>query len=293
MRIGTRGSALALAQARWVAGELASHGVASEIVTVANPGDRGQRGADKARWTSGLERALLEGEIDVAVHSAKDVPGELAPGTGIAAIPAREDPADVICGVGSLDELPAGARVGTSSLRRSAQLLALREDLEIVELHGNVDTRLRKLAEGEADALVLAAAGLTRLGRADAIGAALTALIPAPGQGALLLQTRADDRVTAVATQPLSDSEAQTCVLAERAFASTLHATCNSPLGASATPAGKRVRLRGWIGLPDGSRWIADQLAGAPEAVATALAGRMISLGARELLAHAEEMAAG
>ena len=195
MRIGTRGSPLALAQARWVAGLLRA-GVVSgpvEIVEITTSGDRGERLLDKARWTSELERALLEGRIDVAVHSAKDVPGEVAPGTELAAVPAREDPVDVLCGAASLASLPRGARVGTSSLRRAAQLRALRDDLRIVDLRGNVDTRLRKLAAGEADALVLAAAGLRRLGRLSEAGGPLTELVPAPGQGALALQTRAGE----------------------------------------------------------------------------------------------------
>jgi len=292
MRVGTRGSALALRQARWVAEALEARGVQTELVTLATTGDRGQGVGDKARWTSELELALLERRIDVAVHSAKDVPGEIAQGTVLAAIPQREDPGDVICGAGSLNELPPRARLGTSSLRRAAQIRALREDLEIVELRGNVDTRLRKLGEGQADAIVLAAAGLKRLGRSSEVGGVLEKLVPAPGQGALALQTRADDHSTITEIQPLSDSVAQACVLAERAFASTLDATCNTPLGASAMPAGKHTRLRAWIGLPDGSHWISDELTAPAGEVGTRLAERMISVGARELLEAAEAMAA-
>jgi hydroxymethylbilane synthase len=300
MLIGTRGSALALWQARWVTDALEARGVATEVVEIATVGDRGEGVGDKARWTSELERGLLDGRIDVAVHSAKDVPGELADGTVLAAIPFREDASDVICGAGSLEELMPGARVGTSSLRRAAQIRALRDDLEIVELRGNVDTRLRKLAEGQADAIVLALAGVRRLGRSDAVGGVLAGLVPSPGQGALILQTRAGDAATIAALQPLSDAVAQACVLAERAFASTLEATCNTPLGASAMPdvehthlpVNGRLRLRAWVGLPDGSHWIADELTGVADEVGGALAERMISVGARELLEHAEAMAA-
>jgi len=293
MRIGTRGSALALAQAGWVADAVRGLGVepveAVEIVEITTVGDRGERLLDKARWTSELERALLEDRIDVAVHSAKDVPGELAPGTVIAAIPVREDPRDVLCGGSSLASLPAGARVGTSSLRRGAQLRALRDDLRIVELRGNVDTRLRKLDAGDADALVLAFAGLRRLGRSSAAGAVLTELVPAPGQGALVLQTRSGE---AGLVRDLADSEAEACVLAERAFAQALGASCNTPVGASAALAGPGVvELRVWIGLPDGSEWISDRFAGPAAAVGGLVAERAIAVGARELLSRAERLA--
>ena len=154
-----------------------------ELVTITTSGDRGEALGDKSRWTSALEVALLDGEIDIAVHSAKDVPGELAEGTVIAAIPERQDPRDALCGFADFASLGSGARIGTSSLRRAAQLRALREDLEVVELRGNVDTRLRKLADGEVDALVLACAGLIRLGRSRDIGYVLDALVPAPGRG--------------------------------------------------------------------------------------------------------------
>ncbi len=292
VRLGTRASALALWQARFIADALAARGVETELVEVTTIGDRGHGLGDKARWTSELERALLEGRIDVAVHSAKDVPGDLAGGTVLAVIPRREDASDVICGVATLDDLAPGARLGTSSLRRAAQVRAHRDDLEIVELRGNVDTRLRKLEEGHYDAIVLALAGVRRLGREAEVGGVLGGLVPAPGQGALALQTRADDDTTLMQIKPLSDAVAQACVLAERAFASTLEATCNTPLGASAMPVGEHTRLRAWIGLPDGSHWIADELSGPAVEVGDALAQRMISVGARELLEDAERMAA-
>jgi hydroxymethylbilane synthase len=288
MRIGTRGSALALIQARWVAERLDAE---AEIVTVTTTGDRGQAGGDKARWVSELERALLDGEIDIAVHSAKDVPTDLPDGLELVAVPVRADARDALCGAPSLDALPAGARVGTSSLRRAAQLRARREDLEIVELRGNVDTRLRKLAGGEADALVLALAGLERLGRADAADAVLDELVPAPAQGALALEAvagRVPDRVLG----RLRDPETTACVRAERALVHDLGASCNTPVGAFAVPAGEgRLRLAAWVGLPDGSTWIADELTGPAEGLGSEVARRLLAAGAGELLAAAEASA--
>jgi len=285
IRLGTRGSALALAQAKLVAAALDDE---VEIVTITTSGDRGEGINDKSRWTSTLERALLDGEIDLAVHSAKDVPGELADGTYIAAIPARQDPRDALCGFADFASLGPGARVGTSSLRRAAQLRAARDDLEVVEVRGNVDTRLRKLGGGEVNALVLAAAGLIRLGRESEIGGILD-LIPAPGQGALIVQARVgDDRA-----RTINDPIAERCVMSERALASHLNATCNTPLGASAVPAsGHDVTLRAWVGLPDGSHWISDELTGSAEEIGMRVAQRMIAAGASELLERAEEMAA-
>ena len=293
MRVGTRGSALALAQAGWVVERLYELGEPDrvEIVEITTAGDRGQALLDKSRWTSELERALLEGRIDVAVHSAKDVPGELGPGTAIAAVPVREDPFDALCGAVSVGSLATGARVGTSSLRRAAQLRALREDLQIVQLRGNVDTRLGKLAAGEVDAVVLALAGLRRLGRAEEAAGRLEELVPAPGQGALLLQTRVGDEGM---VRALSDAGAQSCVRAERALAQALGASCNTAVGAYATVSGlEAIELRAWIGLPDGSEWISDSLTGSPGAVGQALAARMASVGARDLLDRAERQVKG
>jgi len=290
MRIGTRGSALALAQARAVAAALGG----AELVEITTAGDRGERLQDKSRWTSALERALLDGQIDLAVHSAKDVPGELADGLALAAIPARADPRDALCGAASLQVLPAGARVGTSSLRRIAQLLALRPDLKLVPLRGNVDTRLGRLARRELDAVVLAMAGLERLDRAAEAGAVLDQLVPAPGQGALALEARADDERVLARARSLSDVPSEMCVAAERALARALGASCNSALGAYAQPAGatgqpKRlghVLLTAWVGAPDGSAWVRDRLVGPPSEVGAALAERMLAAGAGELLAR-------
>jgi hydroxymethylbilane synthase len=284
IRIGTRGSALALAQAEWVAAQIP---VDCTLVTVSSSGAEPN---DKSRWTSALERALLADEIDLAVHSAKDVPSELAPGLSLVAFPVRADPRDVICGARSLEALPDGARVGTSSLRRGAQLRALRDEVEIVELRGNVDTRLRKLAGGEADALVLAMAGLQRLGRADEAGGTLDRLIPAAGQGALALEAR-PGRLSDDLLAPVTDAATTLEVTAERALVARLGASCNTPVGALgrvASGSDGGVTLTAWVGLPDGSEWMSDHLTGPSEQVGSAVAERLLSVGAGELLARAE-----
>jgi hydroxymethylbilane synthase len=272
IRVGTRGSALALVQARWVGERLGSE---YELATIneAGPVD------DKSRWVSELERALLAGDIDVAVHSAKDVPAELADGLELVAIPEREDPRDGICGAASLAALAPGARVGTSSLRRAAQILAARDDLEVVEVRGNVDTRLRKLAEGQVDALVLAVAGLLRLGRhPDGV---LSELVPAAGQGALALEARPGR----VALDALVDPDATACVFAERELTRALGASCNTPVGAYARVLdGGELELSAWVGRPDGSAWIADRVRGAAGGLGALVAERLISAGAAEML---------
>jgi hydroxymethylbilane synthase len=285
MRLGTRASALALAQARWVADRL---GADVEIVRVTTLGDRGAGPQDKSRWVSELERALLDGRIDVAVHSAKDVPAELADGLELVAIPERADPRDVICGAAGLADLARGARVGTSSMRRVAQLRAAREDLEIVDVRGNVDTRLRKLAEGEIDALVLARAGLERLGRAGEAGGVIDEFVPAAGQGALALQARRG-AIDPVRLAPVADVAATACVTAERTLVHALGASCNTPVGAHAhpLPAGG-VTLVGWVGLPDGSAWLRDEVTGPADAVGGECARRMLAAGAAALLEQAE-----
>jgi hydroxymethylbilane synthase len=295
MRIGTRRSALALAQANQVASLIGG----CELVPIATRGDRGSGPEDKSRWVAELEHALVQGEIDLAVHSAKDVPGELHAGLELLGAPARADAADVLCGAGGLAELAPGARVGTSSIRRTAQLRAAREDLELVPLRGNVDTRLRKLAdprEGLA-AIVLARAGLQRLGRESEAGAVLDPerFVPAPGQGAIALQGRAiDERARAVAAR-ITDQPTFACLLAERALARELEASCHTPLGARAVrDQQERMRMWAWVGLPDGSEWASDEYDGAPdqpEALGREVAARLKAVGAAELLSRAREMA--
>jgi len=289
LRIATRGSALALAQAGQVAALLGG----AELVEVSSAGAVG----DKSRFVRGVERALLAGEAELGVHSAKDLPGEMPEGLEIAAVPAREDPLDVWIGAGgSLAAAPAGARVGTASLRRRAQLLAARPDLRVEELHGNVDTRLRKLAEGECDAIVLAAAGLRRLGREAEIGAAIPAeeMVPAPGQGTLALQIRAGDEATLGAVGAVTDLAAMRELTAERAAVAPLGASCATPIGVHARVEGERLAISAFVGLPDGSEWIRDRLeadAAEPALAGFALAERLLAAGARELLERAEAMA--
>jgi len=321
MRIGTRRSALALAQAELVC-ELLGGG---EIVAMLSDGDldpgssadvdsgRGRTltgappgahppgrtqagGQDKSRWVSRLERALIIGEVDLAVHSAKDVPAELADGLALYGAPPRASAEDVVCGVEDLEQLDPGARVGTSSVRRGAQLRAARADLDVVALAGNVDTRLRKLGQEEngLDAIVLARAGLQRLGRESEAGGTLDPkrFVPAPGQGTLALEGRAGDEPTREAVRAIGDRDAFACLLAERALARALDASCNTPLGAHAMPAADgRLLLRAWVGLPDGSRWCSDELLGSladAEALGRSVAERLLSVGAGEMLAEAE-----
>jgi hydroxymethylbilane synthase len=256
----------------------------AELVEITTSGDKVRAAGDKSRFVKEIEEALLAGEVDLAVHSAKDVPGELPDGLEIAAVPPRADPRDVLCGVASLEALAVGARVGTASIRRRSQLLALRDDLEIVELRGNVDTRLRKLEEGGYDAIVLAAAGLQRLGRLDG-AMPLDALVPAPGQGCLALEIRAEDEATRTAVERISDPLAFASLAAERDCVIALDATCDTPIGVLAECENpKRIRIRAYAGAPDGSVWIRDELEGGPDA-GRALAERMLSAGVAEILA--------
>jgi len=315
MRIGTRRSALALAQADLIAEQLRAGGHANcEIVPMLTSGDReplpggpgeGADASDKSRWVSELEQALSAGEIDLAVHSAKDVPGELAGGLALLGAPRRAGAEDVLCGAEGLAELPPGARVGTSSIRRLAQLLAAREDLDVVAIRGNVDTRLRKLAASSSEgdrgeglaAIVLARAGLQRLEREAEIGGVLdpARFVPAPGQGIIALEGRTEDAPVHEAVKAIADEEAFACLLAERALARKLDASCHTPLGAYAVPADDNcLLLRAWVGLPDGSAWVSDELLGGfsdPEALGRRVAERLLAVGAGEMLARAQEMA--
>ena len=313
IRLGTRGSALAVAQSTLVAHSIEQLGETVELVTIATSGDE-PRGAvagggaaagdgpatgsgaatavdDKSRFVKEIEQALLAGEIDLAVHSAKDVPGELADGLEIVGVPERADARDALCGAGSLDALPEGAVVGTASLRRRAQLLALRPDLDVRELRGNVDTRLRRLEEGRYDAIVLAAAGLVRLGRADA-GAPLAddALVPAPGQGCLALEARTDDAAVRELAERLTDPAARAALEAERALVTAIGETCHTPVGAHATADGHTLILRAFVGTSDGATWIRDEIRGSgddPRAVGDEAASRLVAAGAPAILAAA------
>jgi hydroxymethylbilane synthase len=295
MRIGTRASQLALAQAHMVAAMIGG----CEVLEITTSGDRGAAIGDKSRWVAEIEDALTAGEIDLAVHSAKDLPGEMAPGLALLGAPARASSEDVLCGADGLDQLAAGARVGTSSIRRLAQLRAAREDLDVVPVRGNVDTRLRKLADPAQglDAIVLAHAGLERLGLGAKAGGVLDAgrFVPAPGQGTLALQGRAGDERARAAAAAVTDELALACLVAERACAAELGASCHTPLGAHARDAGEgRLRLSAWVGLPDGSAWAADEILGGaadPHGLGRESAARLRAAGAQRLLERAEEMA--
>ena len=295
IRLGSRRSPLALVQARTVAAALRGAGHEVEIVEVVTTGDRDRAAPDKAKWVSELERGLLAGEIDLAVHSAKDVPGELPDGLALVAASVREDPRDVLIGAASLDALPESARVGTASLRRAAQLLAVRRDLRVVAARGNVDTRLGRLApdhEDRLDAIVLAAAGLQRLGRTpdDVVPLEGPVFVAAPGQGTLVIEGRDGDAASAAAAAVVHDESGWTCLRAERAVARALGADCTSAVGAHCVPDGDGLRLRGFVGAADGSGWALDERTGVdPEALGAQVAERLLRAGGAELLAAARE----
>lgn len=302
--IGTRGSKLALWQARHIAELLrqAHPGLAVELKHIVTTGDKildvplAQIGG-KGLFTKELETAMLAGEIDLAVHSLKDVPAELPDGLTLAAVTERNDPLDawVSANYPSWRELPTGATVGTSSLRRKAQLLRLRPDVNIVSLRGNLDTRLRKLDEGQFDAIVLAAAGLRRLGWADRIAAVLspTDCLPAVGQGVLAIETRRDDAAIRSLTVCLEDVATRACVTAERRFLSAVEGGCQVPLGVYATVAAHRLNLQARILSVDGRRCVAGELDGPPDQaveLGETLAARLLAAGGREILAELEQL---
>ncbi len=294
--IGTRASALAQVQARQALAALAAL-YPEQPFTLRNITTHGDRVLDRGLTEIGgkgvfvkeIEDALLAGEVDLAVHSFKDLPTEQPAGLVVGAIMARADPCDVLVTRNGqhLAALPAGARVGTSSLRRRVQLAALRPDLAVVDIRGNVDTRLRKLDEGQYDAIVLAAAGLTRLGLAGRIGESFDPrqFLPAPGQGAVALELRAADRETQALVAALDHAPTHTAVCAERAFLSGLGGGCDLPIGAFAWPDGEaRLRLRGLNAERDGSRLVVVETAG-PAAEAESL-GRGL---AREAMGDGRE----
>ncbi|MEO5770389.1 MAG: hydroxymethylbilane synthase [Polyangia bacterium] len=300
--IGTRGSALARWQADHVGAELQRLHPSLKIVQriIVTDGDRFQSGpvvelGGKGVWVKEIEQALLEGSIDLAVHSLKDVPSELAGGLTLAAIPPRADPRDVLISRSgdSLAKLAPGSRIGTSSLRRVCQVRALRQDLTVELLRGNVDTRVRKVADGVVDAAILAAAGLDRLGLAARITERLSAeeMLPAIGQGALAIETRADDRRVLEACRALSDGQAEATVAAERALLAGLGAGCRTPVAGYALvrDEGHTLWLRGLVGRPDASVILREEIRGPTveaAALGTALAGQLMARGAAAILAE-------
>jgi hydroxymethylbilane synthase len=300
VRLGTRGSALALVQTGMVRHALAQHhpGITVAIERISTYGDRvldrplmalGERGV----FVAEIEAALREGRIDLAVHSAKDLPSTLPDDMEIAAYLPRADVRDVlVSAAGSLERLPAGARIGTSSPRRVCQLLALRPDVAPVDIRGNVDTRLRKLAAGEFDAVILAQAGLERLGLMDSNGAlaivpfATTDMLPAPGQGALAIEIRADRPDIIALLAPLNDRTTATAVTAERAFLAAVGGGCSAVAAALTAISGEMLELSAMIGAVDG-RQRRGRISGTRRdglALARVLANQLLADGGRELL---------
>jgi hydroxymethylbilane synthase len=298
--IGTRGSALALTQSEWVAAAIrgAHPGLAVRLERIRTTGDRLSEGplgpaGGKGLFVKEIEEALLEGRIDLAVHSLKDVPAELAAGLILGAFPRREDPRDVLVARtgAALDALPEGGAVGTGSLRRQAQLLNLRPDLKVVPIRGNVDTRLRKLDAGEVDAIVLAAAGLRRLGLDTRITEFLPPerLVPAIGQGALAIELRERDLAGHVgaAVRHLDHAETRAAVLAERAFLRRLGGDCQTPVAAHAVIDAGRLALRAVVASADGARSVRGETGGdalRAEVLGAALAEDLLARGARAIL---------
>ena len=297
MRIGSRGSDLALTQSRHVAGRLAGGPAANPIEVIETQGDRNphlsfQRMEGKGVFTKEIEVAMLEGRVDLAVHSLKDLPTEETPGLKIAALLTREDPRDALVSRDrmTLEQLPPGAVVGTSSLRRRSQVLARRPDLRVEPLRGNVPTRLERVREGRYDAVIVAAAGLKRLGMLDRAAELLEddVMLPAPGQGILAIQIRSGDPKTAAAVASLHDEAAAIEAEAERSLLIGLGGGCLVPVGARGRVAGEQISLAGYVGHPDGRpsiRLSHEGPRGEAAAVGRALAARLLERGAREILA--------
>jgi hydroxymethylbilane synthase len=297
IRIGTRGSTLALAQAAWVKGKLEEKFPETRIETILikTSGDRFleasvQAIGGKGIFTKEIEDALLRHEIDIAVHSMKDLPTDLSAGLIVAAVPHREDPRDVLVSAGAkkLSDLSAGAKIGTGSLRRRAQLLYYRRDLIIVPIRGNVDTRLKKLDQGECDALVMAAAGLKRIDREERIAEHISndVCLSAPGQGALGLESREDDSIREQLSflhDPVTFAE----VTAERSFLNRLGGGCHVPVGARGVAEGEKFKLLGVVANPDGSSLFRGETSGCvahAEELGHELAERLLSQGAQQIL---------
>jgi hydroxymethylbilane synthase len=292
LTIGSRGSQLALWQAHHIGGRLKALGVETRIEIIRTTGDHLQTASlaqtgGKGLFTKEIEDALLAGQIDLAVHSLKDLPTESPEGLVIAAIPVRQDPHDAMVGC-SLEQLPRGARVGTSSQRRSAQLLLLRPDLVIEPIRGNVDTRLRKVKEGQYAASLLAVAGLRRLGLDQEIAQIFTVeeMCPAPGQGALAVQTREQGLAKEICGQ-LDDAATRQAVTCERALLAALGGGCQLPVGALAVPLGGLLQVTGIIVAPDASHFVRGQkqgAAGEAKELGEALAAELLALGGSAIL---------
>ncbi len=296
LRLGARGSALSLAQATLVQAALGGE-AAVEVLTIRTTGDRLSADGAPIGWkgdfTKELDEALLDGRIDLAVHSLKDVPSALPDGLALAAVPLREDPRDALLSHPrrAFADLPAGARVGTSSPRRQAQLRAARPDLEILEARGNVDTRIRRMQEGRFDALVLARAGLARLGRLEDVVEVFseTVLLPAVGQGALAIVTRAGAAESEAIARALDHAPSHGAILAERAFLAVLEAGCRAPVAGRARVEGDTLTLSGAVFSLDGRQALRGERSGPAaqaEALGRALAADLLARGAAALIAE-------
>ncbi|HTP86680.1 MAG TPA: hydroxymethylbilane synthase [Bryobacteraceae bacterium] len=293
LTIGSRGSQLALWQARWIQARLAELGEECRIEIIHTTGDRITdvplaKVGTKGLFTKEIEEALLRGDIDVAVHSMKDMPTETPAGLTIAAVPEREDPRDAMVGI-ELKDLPAGAHIGTSSLRRSAQLRALRPDFVVDSIRGNVDTRLRKLEDQHFDAIVLAAAGLRRLGLDARIAELLEpdVMCPAVGQGALAVETRDDGGLAQKICARLNHAETRAAVTAERAVLARLGGGCQVPIGAHARIAGGLLHIDAVVVSPEGDMIVRMASSGPvneAEAIGSALGDELLAAGGREIL---------
>jgi len=300
LRIGTRGSRLALWQANWVAQRLEAIGIKAEVVTIATRGDRQSHGpiaslGGEGIFTKELQKAVLDGRIDLAVHSLKDLPTEETKGLALAAVPLRDSPYDVLVArAGSrLADLPKRARLGTGSLRRRCQLLHFRADFQIADIRGNVETRLAKLDEGQYDAIVLAEAGVSRLGLCQRISETLppTIMLPAVGQGALAVETRAADRSTRAIVAKIDEDAAHQSALAERTLLATLRGGCLAPIAAWARIEDDgRLHLSAYVLKSDGSQRLAADLRGnAADAIAIGrqAAEELLAAGAARLIEEA------
>ncbi|HVC98468.1 MAG TPA: hydroxymethylbilane synthase [Pirellulales bacterium] len=295
LRLGTRASPLARWQAQWVAGRLAELGIETVLVPISTRGDERRAGpigaiGEQGVFTKELQRALIDGDIDLAVHSLKDLPTDAVAGLVLAAVPARGPLGDVLISRSGqrFDALPRGAAVGTGSLRRRTQLWHARPDLRMEDVRGNVETRVNKLHDGDFDALVLAEAGLERLGLTGEITQRLplSLMLPAVGQGALGLEARADDQDTLALLSPLDDDETHRAVAAERSMLAALRGGCLAPVGGWGRVAEGRLQLSGVVLSADGARRVFAELTGAtdPIALGQAVAADLFSQGAGELI---------
>jgi hydroxymethylbilane synthase len=298
IRIGSRGSQLALWQAGWVQTQINQNHPDSttQLVIIKTTGDKITdvplaKVGGKGLFVKEIEEALLDGRIDIAVHSMKDMPSEIPPGLCIGAVPQRENPLDALVSdqYASIDALPQGARLGTSSLRRAAQLLHYRPDLNIAPLRGNLDTRLKKLADTDLDAIVLASAGLKRLGMADRITAYIEPeiMLPAVGQGALCVEGRINDKEIDPIVSGLDHAGSHIAVLAERAFSQRLEGGCQVPIAAHATVDANRLQVSGMVAELDGRRVLKDTVEGSCDQAAAAglkLAENLLAQGAGPIL---------